>query len=116
MLPIIIGEENIPNIRNRLFMNLEAFTDDITDTKPDLYDGSDPTQIDTLPREDLCLFIVPLTQQSTYSAKFLCRREGSGDASSVAERQAYYDGTLGACTMRQIQSFSHGLRATKHIP
>lgn len=58
-------------------MNLEAFADDITDTKPDLYYGSDSTQIDPRPREDLSRFIVPLTQQGIPILwNLLCRRKG----------------------------------------
>jgi hypothetical protein len=106
VFPVVRGDANIPCQEDKLFGNLEAFADRITDAKADFYDGAYPAQLDQQVRKDLGHYIVPSTlSHGPVLPNFFAEGKGPDGSAAVARRQAFYDGTLGARAMHPLQSY-----------
>ena len=106
-LPIIAGTTNIPSQENLLFGNLKDLTDgSITKTKPDFYNGSRPVELDKHIREELGPYIVPSTNTiAPCLPNFFIEVKGPNGSSAVCQRQALYDGALGARGIHELRSY-----------
>ncbi|KAI9765644.1 MAG: hypothetical protein M1840_007201 [Geoglossum simile] len=105
--PIIAGNANIPSEENLIFTNLEPLTGGtLVDAQPDLYDGARPEQIDQQVRKELGSYIIPSTHHQAPSLPNLfAEGKGRSGSAAVAERQACYDGALGARGIYKLQSY-----------
>ena len=105
--PIIAGTAKIPSQQNLLFGNLKDLTDgSITKAKPDFYDGTVPSELNKQIRADLGPFIVPSTNTSAPCLPNLfVEGKGLDGNPAVCERQALYDGALGARGVHQLRSY-----------
>ena len=108
--PIITGTAKIPSQQNLLFGNLKDLTDgSITKAKPDFYDGTLPAELHKQIRADLGPYIVPSTNTSAPCVpNFFTEGKGSDGNPAVCERQALYDGALGARGVHRLRSYVHG--------
>ena len=108
--PIISGTAKIPSQQNLLFGNLKDLTDgSITKAKPDFYDGTLPAELHKQIRADLGPYIVPSTNTSAPCVpNFFTEGKGSDGNPAVCERQALYDGALGARGVHRLRSYVHG--------
>lgn len=105
--PIISGDTEIPSADDVVFVNLEPLTDGtIVDCKPDFYDGARPAQIDRRIRAELGLFITPSRQQHKPALpNFFAEAKGPDGSWAVGNRQACYDGVVGARGIHELRSF-----------
>ncbi|KAF7864527.1 hypothetical protein EAF04_006659 [Stromatinia cepivora] len=89
------------------FKNLQPLTDGtIVPGNPDLYHGARPEQLKRQVRIDLSDCIVPTTQGDLpIVPNFFLEVKGRDGSAAVGERQACYDGALGARGMLELQSF-----------
>ena len=90
--------------RNVLFSNLTPLTDvTLKNAKPDLYYGGRPEQLRREIRQDLSEFIVPSTADNLPIApNMFLEAKGPDGSAAVAQRQACYDGALGARGMQEL--------------
>lgn len=90
-----------------LFTILTPLTNNmLTATKPDLYYGARPEQLDRRVRDELSGHIIPSTQDDLPIApNFFLAAKGPNGTAAVARRQACYDGALGARGMYSLQSY-----------
>ncbi|KAI0972789.1 hypothetical protein F4678DRAFT_478635 [Xylaria arbuscula] len=90
------------------FTNLEDPTDDLlVPGNPDRYYGARPEQLDRQVRIQLDKHIVPSTQHDLpIVPNFFLNVKGPDGTQAVAERQACYDGALGARGMDSLQTYS----------
>ncbi|KAJ8068773.1 hypothetical protein OCU04_002469 [Sclerotinia nivalis] len=88
------------------FRNLQPLTDGtIVPGNPDLYHGARPEQLKRQVRIDLSNCIVPTTQDDLpIVPNFFLEAKGPDGSPVVGERQACYDGALGARGMLELQS------------
>ena len=94
------------------FYNLVKFDPNITTPKPDMYYGARPSQIDTRVRDDLREFIIPSSRTSLPAApNFFRADKGASGRPDVAQRQAMYDGAVGARGMFKLQNYGNGTEA-----
>ncbi|KAG8407370.1 hypothetical protein J3458_020849 [Metarhizium acridum] len=111
VIPIIEG--TVPDIKciagEIPFTNLDHLTDGtLVPGNPDLYYGARPEQLDRRIRRELSGQIVPSTQSDLPIApNFFLEAKGPDGTLSVACRQSYYDGALGARGIHSLQS--HGI-------
>ncbi|KIW40700.1 uncharacterized protein PV06_07877 [Exophiala oligosperma] len=79
---------------------------EVSDAKPDLYYGAQPSRIDQRVRADLEKYIIPSSTTSRPAAPnfFLEGKSKSGNAYE-ARNQAMYDGAVGARAMHKLQNF-----------
>lgn len=93
-----------------IFTNLEPLTDDtLKMAKPDLYYGARPEQLERRVRDELSDHIIPSTQDHLPIApNFFVVAKGPNGTAAVAEKQACYDGALGARAMHSLQSYGAG--------
>ncbi|KAI3340359.1 hypothetical protein F4824DRAFT_452991 [Ustulina deusta] len=89
------------------FTNLEGLTDgSLVPGNPDRYHGVRPEQLDQQVRIQLGSYIVPSTQHDLPIApNFFLTAKGPDGSPAVAERQACYDGALGARGMNSLQTY-----------
>ncbi|KAL8743883.1 MAG: hypothetical protein Q9190_003804 [Brigantiaea leucoxantha] len=74
---------------------------------PDTYYGARPEQLDRRVRDKLNHLIVPSTDDSLpLSPNFFLEAKGPGGSTEVAQRQACYNGALGARSMHALQAFA----------
>ncbi|MCJ1449624.1 MAG: hypothetical protein MMC23_010146, partial [Stictis urceolatum] len=90
------------------FNNLDPLTDGtLKPGNPDIFYGARPEQLDRRVRKDLGGQIIPSTQHDLPIApNFFLAVKGPDGSLAVAERQACYDGALGARGMHSLKS--HG--------
>jgi hypothetical protein len=113
-LTTMLGDSDVLSLRDVLFANLAPLTNGtIVDAKPDFYDGVQPALIKTQIREELGPYIIPSprTHLAVLPTFFFEAKKPSGDA-VVAARQAWYDGTIGARAVHQLQAFGTGSKPT----
>lgn len=93
--------------RNVVFGNLAALTDGtLKNAKPDLYYGGRPEQLRREIRQDLSEFVVPSTADSLPIApNMFLEAKGPDGSLAVAQRQACYDGALGARGIHELISY-----------
>lgn len=87
--------------------NLDHLTDgSLVPGNPDIYYGARPEQLDRRVRDELSGSIIPSTQDDLPMApNFFLAAKGPDGSAAVAERQACYDGALGARGMHSLQSY-----------
>ena len=107
LLPIIQGHAPIPSAKNLLFGNLIPLTNsNLTDAKPDFYDGVNPFQIAQPIREELGRYIIPSKQtQAPALPNFFMEAKGPYGIPAVGKLQACFDGALGARGVHKLRSF-----------
>lgn len=89
------------------FTNLEHLTDGtLVSSKPDLFYGARPEQLDRGVRNELGSLIIPSTQHDLPIApNFFLAAKGPDGILAVAGRQACYDGALGARGILKLHSY-----------
>ena len=107
-IPTVLGDADILSAGDLPFGNLEPLTDGtLVDAKPDLYDGVYPTQLDPRIRKELGPYIIPSTQQGApLLPNFFMETKGPDGSGAVAQRQACYNGAIGARAMRAVQMYN----------
>lgn len=108
VIPIIEGETNPESRSGGIpFTNLDPLTDVMLKPgNPDVYYGARPEQLNRHVRNELSGLITPSTQQDLPMAPNLFLAAKGPDGSlAVAERQACYDGALGAIGVHALQSY-----------
>lgn len=108
VFPVIKGSSNLHSGENRPFGNLAPLTDGtLVNTKPDFYDGSRPTQLDRRVRAELGPRITSSTELTAPPLpNFFAETKGPNGSATIVNRQACYDGALGAQAVYSIQSKS----------
>ncbi|MCJ1433543.1 hypothetical protein MMC27_002906 [Xylographa pallens] len=115
-----VGDSVIPIIGGRFkdarcvsggvpFRNMAPLTDGtLVPGNPDIYHGARPEQLDQQVRSRLHDHIVPSTQDDLpMLPNFFLAVKGPDGSLAVAERQACYDGALGARAMHALRSFGN---------
>jgi len=108
VIPTIEGEAEGRRVGGGLRLtNLDHLTDGtITYGTPDIFYGARPEQLDRRIRKELSGRIVPSTQEDLPMApNFFLAVKGPDGSSAIAERQACYDGALGARGIQSLQSY-----------
>ncbi|KAF2973210.1 hypothetical protein GQX73_g433 [Xylaria multiplex] len=109
VIPIIEGEvRDSKCVSGQIpFTNLDHLTDrPLVPGNPDRYYGARPEQLNRQVRTELSKQIVPSTQHDLPIApNFFLAVKGPGGSLEVAERQAFYDGALGARGIRSLQTY-----------
>jgi hypothetical protein len=110
VVPLIAGSKgrNYNIAGDIYFNNMKKFHPNITTPKPDLYYGASASEIDTRVQDDIGECIIPSTNKTQPVApnKFLAGKAKSGNA-DVAQRQAMYDGAIGARSMHKLQNYGN---------
>ena len=104
VIPLIEGDVGDPKCAagELPFTNLDHLTGSLVPGNPDLYYGARPEQLHRHVREELGGQVVPSTQHDLPIApNFFVAVTGPKGSSTIAQRQACYDGVLGE---RGIQS------------
>ena len=108
-LSTILGEErrDHPSDGNVPFGNMDGMAPDVFKrTKPDLYWGALPEQIDRRVRQDLSKQITPSTNDSYPAApNFFLEVKGPDGSAANKTMQACYDGAIGARGMHALQNY-----------
>jgi hypothetical protein len=108
VFPIIRGSADIPFGEEKLFGNLDPLAEGIVSAKPDFYDGTLAAECDKVVRQLLGSSIIPSTQDHLPIApNFFCEGKGPDGSHAVGERQALYNGALGARAMHDLQRFGN---------
>lgn len=107
VLPIIMGDTTILASRNVEFNNLAPLTDgNVSNDKPDYYEGSRPADLKLQIRKDLDKYIVPSTDTSRPCLpNFFTEVKGPDGSAKVLKRQACYDSAIGARAMLKLRSY-----------
>lgn len=110
VIPMIAGpgEGRYVTTGDKLFNNLEKFHPDIPMPKPDRASGASPSEIDPRVRDELGRYILPCPRLAAPN-NFLAGKSSSGRA-DVAQRQAMYDGAVGARAMFHLQNYGNATR------
>ncbi|KAJ2972662.1 hypothetical protein NUW58_g9139 [Xylaria curta] len=111
VIPIIEGRiEDGRGVSGRIrFTNLDHLTDgSLVGGNPDRYYGARPEQLDQRVRAELSGHIIPSTQHDLpIVPNFFLAVKGPDGSLAVAERQACYDGALGARGIRSLQMYGY---------
>jgi hypothetical protein len=111
VIPIIEGKIKDTKCRSGgiPFTNLDPLTDGtLKPGNPDIYYGARPEQLSRKVRDELGDSIIPSTQYDLPMApNFFLAAKGPDGSLAVAERQACYDGALGARGMHSLLSHGH---------
>jgi hypothetical protein len=96
--PILEGNSNVPSNMKRTFANLAPLTDGtIVDVQPDFYYSARPDQLDPRVQKALNSYIIPsANDRALILPNNFIEGKGPGGTRAVADRQACYDGALGA--------------------
>jgi hypothetical protein len=97
-----------------LFNNLTSPADSLKGllkkAKPDYYYGSPPRQADPDVRETLSRYIVPSSSKASkklpIAPNFFIEVRGPTAKPEIAQRQAWYDGVIGARAMHSLHSYN----------
>ncbi|KAL9607347.1 MAG: hypothetical protein Q9167_007732 [Letrouitia subvulpina] len=105
--PIIAGTADLPFQENLRFGNLKDLTDgSITKAQPDFYDGIRPMELNRQVRERISEYIEPSTKKNTpLLPNFFTEGKGPDGSTPVSERQAMYDGALGARGIHELRLY-----------
>ncbi|KAJ3568081.1 hypothetical protein NPX13_g6543 [Xylaria arbuscula] len=111
VIPIIEGHiEDGKGVSGRIrFTNLDHLTDgSLVGGNPDRYYGARPEQLDRRVRAEQSGHIVPSTQHDLpIVPNFFLAAKGKDGSLAVAERQACYDGALGARGIYSLQRYGN---------
>jgi hypothetical protein len=107
VVPIIIGDVDIPNEGHLRFNNLTSITDGTTvNPAPDFFDGAHPGSVDSKVRDDLSETIVPNKKHGIpLTPNFFLEAKGPRETLEGAEGQAVLDGAHGALIMHALQNY-----------
>lgn len=109
VVPTITGTKHIdhPSAINTQFGNLEPLTDgSIAPAQPDIYYGAYPEKLDQPLRDELSRYIVPSTMvDKPMVPNFFVENKGPNGSMAVMNRQARYDGAIGARAMHTLQNY-----------
>ena len=108
VIPIIAGSKDnqYETTGDILFNNLKKFDSNISAPKPDRYYGSKTAQLDPSVRRDLGEYIIPSSRTSLPAApNFFLEGKSASGKPDVAQRQAMYDGAVGARGMFELQNY-----------
>ncbi|KAI9891317.1 MAG: hypothetical protein M1814_002830 [Vezdaea aestivalis] len=115
VLPKVLGDTTIPSGENLLFGNLYPLTKGIRRAKPGLYHGIRPELLDRQLREKLSSFIIPSTQpRAPILPTFFAEVKGPDGSVIVAQRQACYEGVLGARGFRELELYEQSQEAVSN--
>ena len=107
LLPLILGDENIPHEQNIPFSNFQPLIDGLVDGKPDFFDGLRASDVQVDIRTSLGHFIVPSKMPGIpVLPNFFLEAKGSDGSPAVVKRQILHDGTLGARAMHTLLAWS----------
>ncbi|KAL8950809.1 MAG: hypothetical protein Q9222_003186 [Ikaeria aurantiellina] len=103
----IAGRSDIYSSGDVPFGNLAPLTNGaLVDAKPDFFDGARPAQLDAQIRADLDPYIVPSkAKQNPLLPNFFAEGKGPNGSSAVLQRQACYDGALGARGLHELKTY-----------
>ncbi|KAL8387196.1 hypothetical protein RB595_010087 [Gaeumannomyces hyphopodioides] len=111
VIPTITGSRhaNHPCARDTVFGNLDPLTDgSIARAKPDLYYGAHPEDLDRSIRDELSHHIVPsTTEDKPLAPNFFTELKGPDGSAAVMQRQARYDGAIGARGIHSLQNYGN---------
>jgi hypothetical protein len=106
VFPIILGRETMPSGDNYPFNNLEPLADNISNPKPDYFNGSRPTQAHPKVREDLGKYIIPSNDHSRpLLPNFFTEAKGPTGNAAQMKLQITQDLGCGARGMLETQSY-----------
>ncbi|KAB8356566.1 hypothetical protein FH972_024148 [Carpinus fangiana] len=107
VFPAIIGRKKIPCSSNIEFNNLAPLTDGgLSSCRPDYYEGSRPADLNKLVRNEIEKHIVPSSDTSRPCLpNFFAELKGPDGNTAVAQRQACYDGALGARGIHKLRAY-----------
>ena len=107
VIPLLEGNIYIPNKRNKLFTLLRSMTDgNIPKARPDYFNGSRREDIDKGVVEELSSLIIPTDySQLPVLPNFFMEVKGPDGVPSGMQRQACYDGAIGARAMHSLQNY-----------
>lgn len=107
VFPIIIGKPHYPSISDRQCTTWASLVEEnLVSAKPDYFDGKAPGPDDQTIRQHLHPYIVPSTVSPTpFLTNFFVEAKAKVGTMAVAERQACYDGALGARNMHKVQTY-----------
>lgn len=108
VIPTITGvkDREYETMGETLFNNLAKFDPELSVPKPDKYYGARTSQIDERVRNDLDEYVVPSTSKHRPTApNYFFEGKGATGRPDVAQRQAMYDGAVGARAMLQLQNY-----------
>lgn len=107
ILPIIVGNADIPNEENLRFTNLDSITEEVTvNPQPDFFDGARPEDLHKEVRSKLNKTIVPTKHtKAPVAPNFFIEAKAPSKGVDVALRQALHDGAYGARAMHSLQNY-----------
>lgn len=109
VIPTIMGptQDDHPLARKTKCTNFEPLTGDkLAPALPDIYFGARPQSLDRSVREKLGRHIMPSTmEEKPLAPNFFMEVKGKDGAASVVERQARYNGAVGARGMHSLQTY-----------
>jgi hypothetical protein len=106
VFPIILGRETMPSGDNYAFNNLEPLADNISNPKPDYFNGSRPTQVHPNVRKDLGKYIIPSSDDSRpLLPNFFAEAKGPTGNAAQMKLQITQDLAYGARGMHKTQSY-----------
>ncbi|KAL8290965.1 hypothetical protein RB600_006440 [Gaeumannomyces tritici] len=111
VIPTIAGVRRAdhPCARDTVFGNLDPLTDGcIARAKPDLYYGAHPEDLNPCIRGELSHHIVPsTTEDKPLVPNFFTEIKGPDGSAAVMQRQARYDGAIGARGIHSLQNYGN---------
>ncbi|KAL8296420.1 hypothetical protein RB597_005820 [Gaeumannomyces tritici] len=111
VIPTIAGARRAdhPCARDTVFGNLDPLTDGcIARAKPDLYYGAQPEDLNPCIRGELSHHIVPsTTEDKPLVPNFFTEIKGPDGSAAVMQRQARYDGAIGARGIHSLQNYGN---------
>ncbi|KAL9077322.1 MAG: hypothetical protein Q9157_003389 [Trypethelium eluteriae] len=106
VIPIIRGNTSVPAGGNRLFTNLEPLAFGIATAKPDYYNGSHPSELDSRVRREIGHYIMPSTSSHTpMLPNFFTEVKGPDGSAAEMKRQITQDLGVGARGMLEMQHY-----------
>ena len=107
VVPVLGGNSDIPNEQDALFTKITAITDDtIPRPMPDYFDGARREDIHGAVKDELEKMIIPTGHgRDPALPNFFLEAKGHRGGADVAQRQACYDGAVGARAMHSLQNY-----------
>ncbi|KAK0343678.1 hypothetical protein LTR59_014739 [Friedmanniomyces endolithicus] len=108
-IPLIAGskEGRYVTTGDTLFSNLEKLHPNVTTPKPDKCSGARQLGIDLRVRDELDAYIVPSRNARLAAPNNFLAGKGPSGRADVVQRQAMYDGAVGARGMFQRQNYGN---------
>jgi hypothetical protein len=108
LVPTITGaaDNECESEENVQFTNLEKFDNNLKAPNPDIYYGTRPIHLNERIRADLDAYLVPSTRTNLPVApSFFLECKSTSGRFDVAQRQAMYDGAVGARAILKLQNY-----------